>query len=311
MLTATACSNDETVEVPQGAAIGFKTMIDKNAGRAAEELTTAKLTDFFVYGWAGDVAVFDHVKVSGSSSNWTYSPIKYWEEANYKFVAIASDKNASCATTFNATAAGEGTVSFELNGGNEDFVYDTYTRDNSAAIDDAVVPFVFKHALSRVRFTFVNAIESSNYTIAISDLKINDAAASGTFTIPATTWTSGTDTEEVTFTIDGADLANADNVETADVKENTAVSKYQYIIPGSTEQEISFTITLKGGAEDKVYNHTVKIAPTDAFAAGNSYNFTATINSSNVNPDKELKPILFDATVEDWTDDTDATVTVK
>lgn len=301
MLTATACSNDETVEVPQGAAIGFKTMIDKNAGRAATELKTANLTNFAVYGWAGSQLTFDNVAVSLNGGAWSYSPIQYWEDANYSFVAIASDKNDACTATFDpAATAGQGTVTF-ANSGSEDLVYAVANRDFATTQNSAVVDLVFKHALSRVRFTFVNGV-GENYTIAISDLSITNAATNGTLAIPAATWTSGDNVAPIVYTIANTAVANSANVK----------SDYQYIIPGAAEQNVTFKVALthpSGTVE--TFTHNVKIQPAAVFANGSSYNFTATLDGSNVNPDKELKPILFDATVEDWIEDIDATVTVK
>lgn len=308
MLTATACSNDETVEVPQGAAIGFKTMIDKNAGRAATELTTDNIAAFSVYGWAGNALIFNDEAVAKNGAQWVYSPVQYWEEKAYEFVAIASDKGANCTATFAPSQTpGEGTITFASDG-NEDLVYDTYARDNSAAINDAVVPFEFKHALSRVRFTFVNGV-NGNLNFSISNVRINNAISDGTLAINANPgWEMGETEKAVNCTIQNTVLTNK-------AGENTVTSDYQYIIPGAQSLTINFdiTITTPAGTETKTHRDVAIALPNGStYAMGSSYNFTATFDESTVDPDKVLKPIEFTVTkVENWGADNEDVVTVK
>ena len=92
-LALASCSEKETVEMPDSAAIGFGTFVD-NATRGGE-LTTNNLTEFYVFGKFGENVIFDGVNgpahVTGSEANnaWTYSPTQYWQVGTYNFIAYS------------------------------------------------------------------------------------------------------------------------------------------------------------------------------------------------------------------------------
>lgn len=95
-LAATAmlagCSNDETVEMAQPAAIGFESFVDKST-RATEsdDITLTNLGSIEVYGWRGDIQIFDKQAVTvGTDGKGSYTPLQYWEaNYTYAFEAIA------------------------------------------------------------------------------------------------------------------------------------------------------------------------------------------------------------------------------
>lgn len=314
MVLASSCSNDETVEAPKGNAIGFKTMTDKNAGRAATELTKANLKQFKVWGYAADGLIFNGQVVNANNGVCNYTPVQYWEANKaYAFTAVGSDLEAGTTAEYTVAAAtagqeGFGSVKFnnEAAEGYEDVAW--AAKNVTAMADLSSVPVVdlaFKHALSRVKFTFVNGM-STAYTLTISNVQIDNAASEGTMTLPAATWALGTETFALGFDAPAADIAS-----------NTtgAATGYQYIIPGTQALAISFDVTTKVNGVETTYKHTnVAIALTGnaAYENGNSYNFTATITPENVDPDNELKPIEFSATVDKWTTpDVENEVTVK
>lgn len=303
MLTATACSNDETVEVPQGAAIGFKTMIDKNAGRATE-LTVANLTQFKVWGTAAGSLIFDAQVVNANNGVCTYSPVQYWEANKaYAFTAVGSNETPCTATTADKGA----TFAFDNKtaNGNEDLVFATQTRAAYADLSSTIEPvdLAFSHALSRVKFTFVNGMKSEAYTLKITDVQIDNAAATGVLTIADGTWTKS-----------GEAVYVYENIASAIANTMSGVTGYQYIIPGTQALTVSFNVvSIVNGVETKYNHQNVAITlPNDAaYANGSSYNFTATITPKNIDPENELKPIVFEASVNAWGADNEGVVTVK
>lgn len=324
MLIATSCSNDETVEMPKGNAIGFKTMVDKNQGRAAVS-ATAQFTNFKVWGYENKLPLFAAQEVKGSLGEpWAYSPLKYWAAgAEYSFTAIGSDQNPCSAVyttevpaTYNQAGFGSFTFDNSAAKGNEDVVYafDSRKTNNPLTADDTKeVGLAFAHSLARVKFTFVNGF-SSAYEMQITGLQIDNAVSTGTFTVLDGKWSNTTEVENNTFALlyDESDAVIAGN---------SAVCDYQYIIPAATTQNlaISFTVTITD-VDTKVardFTLTGKLlnlpeGSNNIYLKGHSYNFTATIDPSVVDPgQEELKPIEFTATVGEWNADEEGTVTVQ
>lgn len=312
MFAATSCSNDETIEVPQGNAIGFKTMIDKNASRAATELTVANLTQFKVWGYAANGLIFNGQVVTANNGTCSYTPLQYWEANKaYAFTAIGSNESP-CTAVYTVAAATEGeegfgTVEFDNNAakGAEDLVWAAKNVASKTNIDAnmPVVDLAFKHALSRVRFTFENGMNSDAYKLTISNVQIDNAFTKGTMTLPAATWVGETPVA-LAFDAPAAAIANA----------ATGVTAYQYIIPGAQNLTLSFEVKVDVNGVETIYNHNevalVLPADLDAYANGMSYNFKATLDASNIDPDNELQPIVFSASVEAWGADNNIDVTV-
>lgn len=315
MVLASSCSNDETVEAPKGNAIGFKTMTDKNAGRAATELTVANLKQFKVWGYAANGLIFDGQVVNANNGSCNYTPVQYWEANKaYAFTAVGSDLANGTTAEYTVAAATEGqegfgTVKFnnETAKGNEDVAW---AAKNVAAMTDLtdvpVVDLAFKHALARVKFTFANGMNSDAYKLTISNVQIDNAASTGTMTLPAATWAPSTETFALAFNAPENAIANSANGATG----------YQYIIPGGTQAlTISFDVTVEVNGVETTYPHKnveIALAGNAAYANGNSYNFTATITPQNVDPENEMRPIVFSASVDAWTTpDTDNEVTVN
>lgn len=327
MLIATSCSNDETVEMPKGNAIGFKTMVDKNQGRAAVSAND-QFTSFKVWGYKNGALAFNGQDVTGTlNGSWNYTPLQYWVEASkYSFTAVGSgsDLGASTAvytavppTDFNQAGFGSFTFNNETAAGNEDVVYAYASRETASTLDPAsteVVGLAFKHSLARVKFTFNNGF-SEAYTMQVKDLTINNAISSGTFALPAATWTKGNETFALAY----------DDSEDVDQKK-PAVCNYQYIIPTPEEQvlEVSFTVVITNIAtgDAHIFTLTDKQLTLPAsgdnaaniYLSGHSYNFIATLNQENVDPDDTLKPIIFNVEdIADWipTPDEEGTVTVQ
>lgn len=314
-----SCSNNETIEAPKGQAIGFTSMIDKNQSRAASELATANIEFFKVCGFAGDNLTFNNVEVSKTGEKWGYSPVQYWlPSTGYAFTAVGSSKGNNCSATLTSpTSKGEGfdatkgfgTIEFDNSSasGNEDVCFAVADVTTGPTITEAPNPvnMAFKHALARVKFTFTSGM-SSAYTIKISDIKIDNAASSGSFDVASTVWTLGKGDDDTVSTFE----LGFDNIDDKELgASESGFAGYQYILPNEQELTVSFKVTVTNGNEVNDYTHSKIALGKLNYLMGNSYNFTAELNPSNINPNQVLYPIEFSAEVEAWEKDNDNVIT--
>lgn len=300
-LALTACNSDETVEVAKGKAINFASFVDKSTRGAADDVTIANLKSIEVYGWRGDAQIFNKQQVTvAENGEGTYSPLQYWE-ANYAyaFEAIAP-KAGEKGVQFEAAKAG-GKITFE-NNATTDLLYANTTATMPEKITAAPekVNFTFKHQLARVKFTFKNTFPANAAAkISVKDVKITNAYKYGTTTPAATdaNWSATNPILSVSF-------ANMANGGPTDLVANTGVgaTDHMYLIPTGKEESynVTFTVTLNQNGATTDYNHSVTIKTTQL--KSNSYNYVAEINEKNINPDpdSQLYPIEFKATVADW-----------
>ena len=310
-LALTACNSDETVEMAKGKAIGFSSFVDKST--RATDVTIANLNSMEVYGWRGDNQIFNAQQVTvDQNGEGTYSPLQYWEaKYAYNFEAIAP-KAGEKGVQFAAAKAG-GTITF-VNDAETDLIYAKAaekTMPEKITAEPGKVAFTFKHQLARVKVTFKNTFPANAVAkISVKDVKITNAYKNGTITPAATDakWNATNPNLEVAF----ANLANGGPT---DLKANTGVgaTDHMYLIPTSKEESytVTFTVTLDQNGATTDYNHTVKIKTTQL--RGNSYNYVAEINASNIdpNPDSQLYPIQFTATVDPWGDWSNNAMDVK
>lgn len=325
-LTLAACSNDEMVQAPEATPIGFDSYIGKTT--RANDATLLNVKNITVYGYLGEAGapkLFDGQIVSNTSDMWEYSPLQYWTAGkNYLFTAVASPASSGnnnhysyawddARPTVIENFYGSGTIGFDNSraSGNEDLIYAFKTATTRSPLNEAPgkVSFSFKHALSRVKFTFKNAMASDAYSIKVYDLNINNAAATGSLKLGKENpkWTTDGTTSLVLrpdyFVPKSGEAANNSQV----------ASGKKFIIPETKALSISFKIDLiVSGNVIGTYSHIERVLPSVEFQNGYSYNFVAEITPKNIDPNKELFPILFDVTeVEGWKDAADTTVTFK
>ena len=298
-LALTACNSDETVEMAKGKAIGFSSFVDKST--RATDVTLANLNSMEVYGWRGDNQIFNAQEVTvDQRGEGTYSPLQYWEaNYTYNFEAIAP-KSGEKGVQFEAAKAG-GKITFE-NNATTDLLYANTTATMPEKITAAPekVNFTFKHQLARVKFTFKNTFPANAAAkISVKNVTITNAYKNGTITPAATDakWTATNPILSVSF-------ANMANGGPTDLVANTGVgaTDHMYLIPTGKEESynVTFTVTLNQNGATTDYNHSVTIKTTQL--KSNSYNYVAEINEKNINPDpdSQLYPIEFKATVADW-----------
>ncbi|MBQ2978477.1 MAG: fimbrillin family protein [Bacteroidaceae bacterium] len=293
-----SCTNDETVEMNPQNAIGFEMFVDKST-RAAEDVTTANLTAFEVYGWRGDALIFNAQAVTANNGTCTYSPLQYWVGGYaYTFEAVAP-KSGDNGVTF-APSKDASTITF-VSDSETDLIYAAGSKDLTGTAnlttDPGTVDLTFSHLLSRVKFSFVNGFPAeSDVKLTVTDVKITNAGTTAVYTPSTTTWAAATATGEVTFASPA--VANVASGNTA------AETEHKYLIPYEVKDyTLTFTVTMAQGGVEDTFNHSVNLSTKSlVLLAGYSYDFTATLNAENINPQGNVYPIVFTAEVNPWGD---------
>lgn len=318
-LTAAAmmasCSNDETVEMAQQKAISFSNAFVNNGTRSVDDpsFTTSTLKDFAVYGFTQKGQIFNGEKVSGTTSTgWSYDNVQYWVPGNtYTFGAIAPHRaaNVSDVKLPEGATKVEMKVAFTNTDADQvDLLHAAPTQIAGTAVTPTYtepVSMTFNHQLSKVKFSFVNAV-GEGYTVKVKDVKIKDAYKDGTLTVAATENTWGGQTSKNLELNFGNVVDNASGTNAAFIANTKTLESYneKLMIPmGTDTYTVSFTAEMyKGTVLLGTYPHTVQIKNVE-FKLGYCYNFKASLTHENITGEGELKPIEFKlAGINDWND---------
>ena len=303
-----SCSNEEVVEMAQKEAIGFDNAFVNNSTRSVNDPSYSSTTDegkgmfekFQVYGFVEGAALWTDGETVTGPSTWTYTNTQYWiNGADYTFHAVAPETGW---TKTDATAEGGVSLSF-TNNGESDVLYAYATAEGKPNGQNAPVELTFRHILSKVKFSFKNEYDVENATIKVSDIHITNAYATGDATLnnSTTSW----DNQEGTLNLDFGDVTQA--TATQDVADAYGVGTLDsynecLLIPSEArEYEVTFTVQLLiSNTPIATYNHKANVSL--ALVAANSYNITAKINTSNIDPNNEQDPIEFTVTeITGWT----------
>lgn len=320
-LAATAmlasCSNDETVEMAQSKAIGFSNAFVNNGTRSIVDpsFTAETLEDFAVYGFtqAGQIFKGDKVYKGGSASTgWSYDVLQYWVPGNtYTFGAIAP---YSVATNVSKVALPENATKVEMavaftntDADQVDLLHAGPAQIKGEDVTETYqtpVGMTFSHQLSKVKFSFENAV-GAGYNVKVSDIKITNAYTNGTLTVAAAdnTWSDqANNTLELNFGNVVADDATTD--EAAVIANAVTLESYneKLMIPmdATATYTVTFTAELyQGDVLLGSYDHEVKIENVE-FKLGYCYDFKASLTHENIT-DKPLNPIEFKVDgITDW-----------
>lgn len=312
-----SCTQNEVVEYAENRVIQFDTFVNNNT-RAVTELKAENLTKFNVFAYHGTNTVdYNNVLVTGNStSGWTPAANAYWQAGNaYEFAAYSDQNGELSNVSFaNKTLTFTG---YEVAG--KDLVAAQTSVASQSDVDGYTdVNLTFYHMLSQIKFTFTNS-DAADYTLKISNIKITAGkTATGTFTMsdagtPSITW-DATDSYKGEYAIaEIADIAKGAN--------QTTASESLLILPQNTDNlKVTFTATLTDAGKVKIaegnFEASLDIdggAQTSNWMPGYRYNYTATLNGSDVpvnpeNPGVKPKKIEFSAvTVNPWENSTPAT----
>lgn len=313
-----SCSNDETVEMAQQKAIGFSNAFVNNGTRGSVDpsFTTTSLNDFAVYGFTQNGQIFNGEKVSkggDASTGWSYDNVQYWVPGNtYTFGAIAPYSVAGNVSNVTlptgATKVGMEVAFTNTDADQVDLLHAEPTQIAGTDVTPTYttpVSMTFNHQLSKVKFSFVNAV-GEGYTVKVKDVKIKDAYKDGTLTVAATENTWGGQTSKNLELNFGNVVDNASGTNAAFIANTKTLESYneKLMIPmGTDTYTVSFTAEMyKGTVLLGIYPHTVQIKNVE-FKLGYCYNFKASLTHENITGEGELKPIEFKlAGINDWND---------
>ena len=292
-----ACTQEQTL-VQQGPApmeFGGAFVEYATNTRAAEDpsFKTATLEAFDVWAWMDDEngMVLTDENVELADGKWGYANIQYWYPGHdYYFEAVAPMEG----NWEYDLAAEENTIAFTNLDGTEDLLYATATQSTKGdelGKDYEAVKLVFKHLLSKTKFTFKNGFPTDNVSIVVENVEMT-SFEKATYNTVTKTWgdVSGDitlaygDVEE-TFSGKSTEAAYERLTIPADASKVYTVTYDLYVYQG---ENLAYTIL---GKESTV---------TDvAFEQGKAYNFVATFTPDNV-VEGGLDPIEFEVEVEDW-----------
>ena len=320
-LAATAmlasCSNDETVEMAQSKAIGFSNAFVNNGTRSVNDpsFTNEKqnLEDFAVYGFTQKGQIFDGTKVykgGSASTGWSYDVLQYWVPGNtYTFGAIAPEgQKANVSDVALADDKIGMKVAFTNTDENQvDLLHAAPAQIAGTEVTETYatpVKMTFNHQLSKVKFSFENAV-GEGYNVKVTDVKITNAYSKGTLTVGATNAWSEQAGNSLALVFGNVVADNATTDEAAVIVYDATLESYneKLMIPMGNTAEYTVTFTaelLQGEVSMGTFKHTTAIKNVE-FELGYCYDFKATLTHENiVDPDNPLKPIEF--TVDDITD---------
>lgn len=313
-----SCTNEEVTDVAQNRAIKFNQFVENNTREVTELDNNNKLNSFYVFGKFGDA---DNNYDTQIFNNELQSAQYYWQAGKYYSFGAYADGDKGQLTTTSG-------VSFDADNGKLTFT--NYTPDdakdlvaavtkmqcNSDASQQEAVDLTFKHMLSQVKFTF-NTTDGEEYQIKISKLKIN-AVKTSTGNIALS------ENNNVTINWENTSATKEDydmySVISDVANENKAASsEAKLVIPqdGTDLLKVTFTATITGAGLNReadfeatlgVNENIAGTSAANTWMPGYRYNYTATINGDNIDPNLENQKIKFTPTVEPWEDATDTPV---
>lgn len=301
-----SCSQSDVVEMPENTAIKFNSFVNNNTRTATPVETT--VNNFFVFGEYGSA---DNNYGTTVFNNEPSTSIHYWEATKfYAFGAYADGEGGGLKDTEVSFDANTQTLTFTgyapKKDGKDLIAAVAKHQTDGDVTNETAVSLPFKHMLSRVKFTF-KTTDADAYTIKISDLKIEGAVSKATGTYNGTTidWSR-------TSAFDGYAYNVIEDV--AKKESNYTAFDEQFVIPqeSTNNLKVKFTATVSGlGLVEKSSTFEAELGYDPAatekgeentWTPGYIYNYIATINADQINPDLEDQKIVFTTTVENWKD---------
>lgn len=303
----TGCSKTETIDQPQGMAIGFTNAYIGNPveSKAVKVIDRENITEFIVYGGYNDndmTHVFNDVSVTGSAvtDEWSYTTTRYWVAGKtYKFAAYAPKGINGMVETDFATGTLNFTNYVSDPANQSDLIYAIAGKTTDAQItsDPGKIQFEFSHLLSMIKFTF-NSGFANDIKVTVNNLNVSGMVSQGNYTGSTGTWALGSETVSTEAAFTEMDDNEAINKTTG----NESASSYDFaVIPqeiGETGKTV--TVSFDVWVQDNSGNYIIgtkngdgvtvsATLPAYTWEKGNRYNYTVTIKGENVN----LFPIEF------------------
>ena len=292
VVALSSCTKNEVLEVAENRAIGF----DSFVGNPTKGVVTNDLfKSFNVFGGFNDFThVFNNVTVTKGDLNWTVAEGNeaYWQEGKtYTFMGYSGETAKTLAT---ATANGVAFTGYTVDPSTQkDLLVSEVSKTEAITKGyDKPVPMTFRHVLSMMKFTFASEMPE-NIKITVSDLTVTDLPNKGDYTytkVNKGTWNLvEPSTNKASYTVAYANLIDINNTTG---KESGEIIVMPQNVSGI---KVNFTVTVTGGL-DFTKSHSITL-PNIELLEGNRYNFTATFDGENIDPDNPMKPIEFTVSV--------------
>ena len=144
-------------------------------------------------------------------------------------------------------------------------------------------------------------------TLSVKNVKITNAYSKATATL-------GENLESLVWSNQNtpAEMAFGNTLKENFAQNANGTTDHKYLIPAVDEDlTVTFTVVRAHNGVVDEYDHSVTITK-QTLLAGNSYQFSATFDNTNIKPNEELCQIQFTATVSKWEEDfTDKSFNVK
>lgn len=297
----TGCSKTETIDQPQGMAIGFTNAYIGNPveSKAVGIIEQDSIDEFIVYGGYNDMThVFDAVSVTedANTDNWSYTTTRYWVAGKtYKFAAYAPSGISGKVEPDFATGTLNFTDYVSDPSNQYDLIYATEGKKTAADItsDPGKIQFGFSHLLSMIKFTF-NSGFANDIKVTVGNLNVSGMVSQGDYSGSTGMWTP--DSETVVSTGDAFTGIANNNITTG----NTPVSSYDFAVIPQEIADSTVTVSFDVWVQDNSGNDIIgkkggagvnvsATLPDYKWKKGNRYNYTVTIKGENV----DLFPIEF------------------
>lgn len=308
-----SCTKTETVEIPDSRAINFSGAYIGNAVETKqdnpENITDASITEFIVYGgYNGTMTdVFNAESVTGTSGgSWTYTNTEYWVDGEtYDFAAYAPaiDETVAKVAADDVNKALSFT-DFTSDASNQnDLLYAHVNVQTVNAANQGPVTFNFKHALSKVRFTFTNSIDGS---LLIEDFKFYGMNSKGNYAYDSNSSSMGWDNVDIQVGSTAPFTSTAQEI--AAVNGTAKTGDFLVIPQGITASAmtVTFNATFTNNSGDQPIPKKLVTAylPAGTWDPGQCYNYNLNITMDVIDPDGTMKPIVFsDPEVTAWPDE--------
>ena len=295
-----SCTKTETVEVSDTKFIGFDNAWIGKPTKAVEQVTTANIAEFKVYGGYDGTQEFNQVTVApNANGEWTYSPLVPWtDEQTYNFYAYSGVDVRPTYDYTNGLTFTDVTVNGSTN--QTDFVYDEATGINSGTAGTVrdKVQFAFGHLFSMIQFTIKSGF-LEDVKLQISDLELYGLNSTADFNgTAADDWTTADNTLTEGNGITFADGTAQAATEPVDYTDNCVVLP-QTFAANTVLAKFTVTAPVSISIQTEVVKEITAVIPADTWEKGKCYNYIVTIDGQT------LDFITFDTpTVTDWTTET-------
>lgn len=283
-MALTGCVNEESENLTQQQArkISFDTPVMGIQSRAGEIQGTAypESESFVVYAkqYTGDFTQWSKgtdfwtggLVASKEGTTWETLTDYYWPPTDYK-LTFAAYSPATLPTGASASYGDDGltVTDFDVTD-NVDLMYSGRIIDQTSAVGESGVPVEFKHALSSVVFSAIDADPNANYKITALSVS-GSFIKSGTFkenltddaVLPSTQGWSNTSPEEtMSSTPDlGEGVSVSDSGSETPITENeTAWLMIPQTVNDNATVTIDYTVTPTTGAPYNVTDKSIKLS---------------------------------------------------